>query len=323
MSDGRPGLAASLVVATVCPLERSKALAEANARALELAARRRAPNTRRAYAGAWKRFAEWCGEAGQAPLPASPVLVASYIGYIDLEGLHASSVDQALSAIALAHRDARLADPTTSPEVKAVRAGFRATRGIAPFHQKDPLSIDELRSIVAPLWGGGWFELRDGAAILLAFHAALRRSELVDLDAADVRRERQGAVIHLRRAKNDQEGQGRHIPLHFSADELLCPVRWLDAWLAVRGPSAGPLFLSHRGKRLPAQDFARRLKKRAEDVGIDSHKLGGHTPRASFVTTALDQGAPEGDIQKITGHRGRSLRTYDRRRAFAVKPLHV
>ena len=50
---------------------------------------------------------------------------------------------------------------------------------------------------------------RRNRALLLGFAAALRRSEQVGLDVADLAFTRDGMVLTLRRSTTDQEGQGR------------------------------------------------------------------------------------------------------------------
>ena len=49
---------------------------------------------------------------------------------------------------------------------------------------------------------------------LLGYAGAFRRGELVALDVADLRFTEQGLVVHVRRSKTDQDGQGtlKHVP---------------------------------------------------------------------------------------------------------------
>jgi site-specific recombinase XerC len=52
---------------------------------------------------------------------------------------------------------------------------------------------------------------RDRALLLLGSAGALRRSELVGLDFADVFEGADGLTVHLRRSKTDREGTGRTV----------------------------------------------------------------------------------------------------------------
>jgi integrase/recombinase XerD len=98
----------------------------------------------------------------------------------------------------------------------------------------------------------------------------------------------------------------------------------LRAYLEASGHGAdldGPLFrpLKHNGKR---QDERRRMdpdaidrvvRKYAGALGLD-RGYSAHSMRATFITTALENGAQFGDVQKTVGHRDPSTtKLYDRR----------
>jgi site-specific recombinase XerD len=52
--------------------------------------------------------------------------------------------------------------------------------------------------------------LRDRALLLFGFASAMRRSELVALDLADLEETERGLLVTVRRSKTDQEGQGQN-----------------------------------------------------------------------------------------------------------------
>ena len=56
---------------------------------------------------------------------------------------------------------------------------------------------------------------RDRALLLIGWAGGFRTSELVGLDWSDVEEVREGLVLHLRRSKTDQMGQGRKIGVPF------------------------------------------------------------------------------------------------------------
>jgi integrase/recombinase XerD len=94
---------------------------------------------------------------------------------------------------------------------------------------------------------------------------------------------------------------------------------YLDA--AGHADSDGSLFrpLKHNGKR---QDRRRRMdphaidrvvRKNAVALGLD-RGYSAHSMRATFITTALENGAQLEDVQKAAGHRDPSTtKLYDRR----------
>ena len=76
-------------------------------------------------------------------------------------------------------------------------------------------------------------ERRDTALLLMGYSGAFRRSELVDLECRDVRRDRlDGAHVRLRHSKTDQDGTGTVKALPFTDRHESCPVcawvRWLQ-----------------------------------------------------------------------------------------------
>ena len=160
---------------------------------------------------------------------------------------------------------------------------------------------------------------RDRALLLLGFAGALRRSELVGLDVADVTEGTDGLTVHLRRSKTDQEGAGRTVGIPYGSNPATCPVRAWRAWLEVSGVAEGAAFRpvdrhGHiGGTRLSAQAVALVLKRHAARAGIDPGEVAAHSLRAGLATSAAAAGVPERVIAEQTGHRGTAmLRRYIR-----------
>ena len=77
---------------------------------------------------------------------------------------------------------------------------------------------------------------------MLGFAGALRRSELVSLDVADIPEGSDGLTVRLHRSKTDQEGAGRTLGIPFGSNPITCPVRAWRAWLEVSGITEGAAF---------------------------------------------------------------------------------
>jgi site-specific recombinase XerD len=158
---------------------------------------------------------------------------------------------------------------------------------------------------------------RDKALILIGFAAALRRSELVALTLADVERAPDGIVLHIRRSKSDQDGQGDQIAV--PNGRKLKPVEALDAWLEAAAITQGPIFRrvikgGRLGNRLTTQSVALIVKRWAKAARVDSDSFSGHSLRAGFVTSALADGADLFKVMDVTRHREvKTLKAYDRR----------
>lgn len=102
-------------------------------------------------------------------------------------------------------------------------------------------AVRSLRAMLAAA-PPGLMGLRDRAALLLGFAAALRRSELVAIDVADLHFTRRGVAVTIRRSKTDPQGEGAVIGVPCGTGNGSCPVRALRRWLATAGITRGAVF---------------------------------------------------------------------------------
>jgi integrase len=159
---------------------------------------------------------------------------------------------------------------------------------------------------------------RDRAILLIGFAAALRRSELSELQLDDLELHPDGLILHIRRSKTDQEGAGAEIPVPRGGK--LRPVEALEAWLGAGQITEGPVFRSI-GKggrvsrnRLSGNAIAEIVKRYTRAAGLDPALFSGHSLRAGFVTSALEHGADIFAVMNVTRHeRVETLKGYDRR----------
>jgi len=163
---------------------------------------------------------------------------------------------------------------------------------------------------------------RDRAILLIGFAAALRRSELVNLNLSDIERADGGILLTIRRSKTDQEGAGHVVAI--PRGSKLAPVAGLDDWLSATGRTTGPVFTSIRrgnhitANRLTDQAVALIIKRYAAAAGLDPSLFSGHSLRSGYVTEALANGADVLRVMDQTRHRSvQTLKGYDQRaRAF-------
>ncbi|MCJ2129235.1 site-specific integrase [Methylobacterium sp. E-045] len=248
--------------------------------------------TRRAYAGDWRDFTGWCVDGGVDSLPASGRTVGRYLTHLAGLGRSVSTIDRRAAAIAAVHRAAGHTAPTALEEVRMILAGIRNTLGRRPA-KKQALTADLVAKVLKRIRGTDLASVRDRALILVCFGAALRRSELVALDVADLERHRRGLLVRIAKSKTDQQGQGRTVAI---LDGKLKIPAAVAAWLDASGITSGPVFRgADRGRlsadRLTAGQFARILKARCAAAGLDPEAFSGHSPRRGFATTAGDDGA--------------------------------
>ena len=156
--------------------------------------------------------------------------------------------------------------------------------------------------------------LRDRAILSVGLQVGLRRAEIAALTVGDLHQNRGYDLLRVMRKG------GRRDALAINPQTAAR----LRAYLDKAGHGAdvdGPLFrpLKHNGK----QDAARRhmdpdaidrvVRKYAGELGLD-RGYSAHSMRATFITTALENGAQLEDVQKAAGHRDPSTtKLYDRR----------
>ena len=288
------------------------------ARVRELTRRANAAATLRAYRTGWAQWRAYCAEHGHAPLSGRPEPVAFFLAHLS-RTRRLATLRSRLAAIAAAHRVAGVELDTRHRFIRAVLGGLRREQSETPTRQAAPLLFEVLPRFLAVFDRRTPTGARDAALLLIGFGAALRRAELVALDAGDVEPVAQGLVIRLRRSKTDQAGRGQLLAIHRGTDPALCPVAALEAWLAFRGaiPAGAALFTRVRkgGRvtdvRLSDQTVSRIIKRGAAALGIAG--FSGHSLRAGLATSAALAGADLAAIMEQTRHRSATVaRSYIR-----------
>ena len=268
------------------------ALAAAQALAKQAAA----PATLRAYKADWTHFAQWCAAHGFVAVPAAPATVGAYLA--SLAGTHApTTIRRRLSALGKMHRFNDLAWNTAHRDIQGPLQGALRTHP-RPVQKAAALTLPMLRQLLAtcdPSARGR----RDRALLLFGFVGALRRSELVALQADDVAVVTGGLRLRIRRGKTDQAGQGAEIGLPRGRHVETCPVRAFAAWQTVAKRKAGPLFRKVStadgiGDTALHPDAVRRiLAHRVQMAGLTVEgfaRLSAHALRVGFITEAYDKG---------------------------------
>lgn len=294
----------------------------------------RPESTRRAYRTDLRRFLDWCAGRGLIPAgvmpptstPAGQVTeeqlsaalvilvrataglapaVTEYVNHLADTGKAPSTIERALAAISTAHRAAG-AGPLDTVPARAVLTAYKRERaqGGHRVRKAAPATVTALRAMLAalpPAVAG----VRDKALLLLGFAMGARRSELAALDIGDLTETADGYEVLVRVSKTDHESDGRTVAVPYGTNPATCPVRAVQAWLAVlaeHGRTAGPLFLrvdrhgvlgrapSGRGAadgRITGQAVASVVRRAALAAGMGPEALwSGHSLRRGFATEA-------------------------------------
>ena len=270
----------------------------------------RAQSTRKKYAQAWDMFAAWCRAHGHPTLPAHPATVAAYLSAEATREVSPSWIQLQLSAIGWVHRRAGKQPPHRAEQgaiISEILAGIRREHGHPPT-RKSAADADIVRDVLHAIRGQGLREVRDRALFAFGMASCMRRSELVALRLADIRRVPEGIRVTIVRSKGDQEGKGVEIAV--PEGRRLKPVLHLEDWLARAGVADGWLFrrISNDGKTVtndPMSDraVARVVQRRVAAAGLDPALFGGHSLRAGFLTAPARAEASVFQMQAQSRHK--------------------
>jgi len=156
--------------------------------------------------------------------------------------------------------------------------------------------------------------LRDRAILSVGLQVGLRRAEIAALKVGDLHQNRGFDALRLTRKGGRRDALAIH-------PQTATRIR---VYLELGGHGAehdGPLFRPLRGNakphdaagRLDPDTIDRLVRKYANGIGL-LRGYSAHSMRATFITTALENGAQLEDVQKAAGHRDPSTtKLYDRR----------
>jgi len=185
-------------------------------------------------------------------------------------------------------------------------ADLEPVRGVRPPAGRD-VGGDELAALLAACQDDTPLGARDAAVIATMYATGMRRSEVANLDLADLSLATRVLTI---RGKGNKT---RLVPVGQAAWP------WLMAWLRTRGPKAGPLFLpvfkgGHVGeRRLTSQTVRDVLDRRGVLARLDL-PARPHDLRRTLVGDLLDAGTDLVTVQTLAGHADpRTTSRYDRR----------
>lgn len=246
-------------------------------------------NTVKAYRHDLTRYIAWLAERGiDKPDEVSRELIEQHIAELSSQGLAASSVERAASAVKGFHRfmlTDEIADtlPTADLPLPA-----------KPSRLPDVISREDAARLLDQPFPQTPTGLRDHAVLEVLYGCGLRASELTGLDLTATLLD-EGLLRVL--GKGSKE---RVVPVMGAAAEAL------EAYLERgRGALAGrrptqAVFLNTHGGRLSRQSVHAIVEKYGRVVGLKG--LHPHTLRHSFATHLLEGGADLRVVQELLGH---------------------
>ena len=294
--------------------------------------------TREAYGRWWRVFFAWCEKHGRQAMPASPDTIAAFLtaladGVDGGKPLARATINQALAAVTLAHRNAGYAFDRKHRIISMTWSGISRVKALVEVErQAAPFLAADVRDLLAILKVEKNIGCRNAALLTLGFGAALRRSELVGLDWQElgtgtgfVRIDERGILITLARSKGSQDKAETVVIPRL---DFLPACEAMEAWAARVPLQPGDAIFRavnnrHQisAERLTAHSVSRIVKRAMRDIArkrgrtIDEAKelvrrFSGHSLRAGFITSAAAVDVP---ALRIAGHsRHKSLEMVSR-----------
>jgi integrase/recombinase XerD len=228
----------------------------------------------------------------------------------EVEGAAASTIRRRLAALSslykhLVRHDHAPRNPVGEVERPAINRDEGATAAFSKAQARKLLDLPSEDTIAG---------LRDRAILSVGLQVGLRRAEIAVLKVGDLHQNRGYDSLRVMRKG------GRRDALAINPQTAAR----LRAYLDAAGHAVDiewPLFrpLRHNGKRreqrrgMDPDAIDRMVRKYAAALGLD-RGYSAHSMRATFITTALENGAQLEDVQKAAGHRDPSTtKLYDRR----------
>jgi integrase len=260
-----------------------------------------------------------------------------------------ASINQALAAVTLAHRNAGHAFDRKHRVISMTWSGISRVKAMVEIErQAAPFVSADVRDLLAILNTNKAIGCRNAALLTLGFGAALRRSELVGLDwerlgsgTGWVTIDERGILITLARSKASQD---KAVVVVIPRVDFLPACEALEAWAARAQVQPGdPIFrgvnnrhqispnrlTAHSVSRIVKQvmgQIARKRGKTIEEAKELVRRYSGHSLRAGFCTSAANVDVPAIKIAQHARHKSlemtmRYVRTADAYNRSALKGI--
>ncbi|XP_053117095.1 vomeronasal type-2 receptor 26-like [Hemicordylus capensis] len=247
-----------------------------------------------------------------------------------------------LAALAFSSKSQGLADTTGDFRVRRMLEGWSRECPVMADSRR-PLSPSAVQGAVeqfAVVCRSPYEAALFHAATLVLFFGAFRAGELLPrgrnspackvMQLGDVVIGQDVVQLRLRFSKTDQRGRGQLVSLHRATNILLCPVRALSHYTALRGSAPGCLFIHQDGCPLSQFQFWTVACRALTAAGVDTGQLSLHSFRIGAASTASQLGLSGETIQRIGRWRSATYKSVMTKfyqhllvLAFAVKEINA
>lgn len=215
--------------------------------------------------------------------------VTDFMFHQKTQGLSATSICRALSAIKMFHRF--LVREGLAPEDPTNLVDTPKLWKRVP----DAMTTGEVEAMINATQGSGWQVIRDKAILELFYASGMRVSELVNLNVESINFEI-GYVRCIGKGRKE-----RIIPVGKRAREAVQRYCETARKRLMKEKKSPVLFVSRLGKKISRQSIWKLIKGYARKAKIQK-EIKPHTLRHSFATHLLEHGADLRSVQEMLGH---------------------
>ena len=273
-----------------------------------------AASTVLAYRSGLHRFLAFCHRSGLSPFPLAELTLCRFVAYLWDQQLSVGSIRLYLSAL----RYFQIAQGGRDPSLSSLARLHYVLRGISRAQPRGarptrlPITLEVLRSLFRA-WVGPpplYDKVMLWAACTLGFFAFLRAGEFTFvpgrgqalLTPEDIRVDSHYRptflAVTLRGSKTDPFGAGCTLYVGHTQTQI-CPVVAVLAYLTIRPPVPGPLFIYADGSPLTRSGLVSAVRSALSTSGADLSRFTGHSFRIGAATSAALAGLPDSLIQTL------------------------
>lgn len=231
-------------------------------------------------------------------LPASEetlMLFATFLAYT----LRPQSIKVYLFGVRNLHLEHGFSDPLVDTlQLRRLLRGIKRLKG-SRTDTRLPITPSLLRTFHSFLLPSSYDHTIFWAAMLVAFFAFLRSSELLALRYCDIHRTQEGYQLTIPVSKTDPFRRGATVTLTRSADHVLCAVTALDRLLATSTTRQGPVFQFWGGVPLTRPRLNALIRELASRSGLPPGRYSSHSFRIGAASAAAAAGVPDWKIQAL------------------------
>ena len=258
----------------------------------------------------------FCREAQVEPSPFVEHTLCMFCAHLASEGLSHQTIKSYLSAIRHYHIVEGKGDPFIAnvfPLLQYVLRGIKRSPASPSRQPITPAVLRLLKGVWSPLAATDQDYIMLWAACSMGFFGFMRAGEFtvksqsdfdpsVSLNTSDISVdscEHPSMVrVVLRQSKTDPFRQG--VSIYFGKTQGdLCPVSAILAYIAIRPPVRGPLFVYRDGSFLTRDKLIGALKQALCTAGMDTKGYSGHSFRIGAAITAALKGVEDSVIKML------------------------